>query len=417
MNRGNSSDSIVVLLTDSAHPELKEIARVLTNTQRNYTLISGLLFTEKESRFLSRIFAQKTNLVRFLESHSLPIARKDLKRPMFLTECLYMGIYLAPSRFKGSVFNNLILLIDRFSKKIGSLYLQWIVRRLNVKLVLTQNTFNMANISSKVVKVEVAYHGDIAHEKYWHKYAVNSWPEWAHSWKIRNSFGLKEVKNNTDLIISSSSFAGNFFQENGHPVVTVPLGQRKVIGELIERKPSDFRRNFVFLGSFGLRKGLPVLLEASKFLREDSRLLIMGRTDDFATKLLLQKWDSHNLEIIDGPDRTEVLNQLSKADVFLFPSFYEGFGIAILEAMSFGCIPVVSRNTCGPDILKGTSFESFLFDAGDLVGFVESIRVLEELSTVQLRKLQAEARSVSEQYTFQNFGKNCVDFLFKNKYL
>jgi glycosyltransferase involved in cell wall biosynthesis len=190
-----------------------------------------------------------------------------------------------------------------------------------------------------------------------------------------------------------------------------------VIGELIERKPSDFRRNFVFLGSLGLRKGLPVLLEASKFLREDSRLLIMGRTDDYATKLLLQKRNRHNLEIIDGPDRTEVLNQLSKADVFLFPSFYEGFGIAILEAMSFGCIPVVSRNTCGPDILKGTSFESFLFDAGDLLGFVESIRVLEELSTVQLRKLQAEARSVSEQFTFQNFGKNCVDFLFENKYL
>lgn len=38
------------------------------------------------------------------------------------------------------------------------------------------------------------------------------------------------------------------------------------------------------------------------------------------------------------------------ADVFVFPSLYEGFGIPILEAMACGCPVVTSKTGCGPEV-------------------------------------------------------------------
>ncbi|HEX4241924.1 MAG TPA: glycosyltransferase family 1 protein [Steroidobacteraceae bacterium] len=44
----------------------------------------------------------------------------------------------------------------------------------------------------------------------------------------------------------------------------------------------------------------------------------------------------------------------SLADLFAFPSLYEGFGIPLIEAMACGC-PIVTANTCAPpEVLAGS---------------------------------------------------------------
>ena len=46
----------------------------------------------------------------------------------------------------------------------------------------------------------------------------------------------------------------------------------------------------------------------------------------------------------------------SLADLFAFPSLYEGFGIPLLEAMACGC-PIVTANTCAPpEVVDGAAY-------------------------------------------------------------
>jgi len=60
----------------------------------------------------------------------------------------------------------------------------------------------------------------------------------------------------------------------------------------------------------------------------------------------------------------------SLADVFVFPSFYEGFGVPPLEAMACGCPVVCSNATSLPEVVGDAGV---LLDPTDNDGFVESI--------------------------------------------
>ncbi|MBN2406632.1 MAG: glycosyltransferase family 4 protein [Elusimicrobia bacterium] len=64
------------------------------------------------------------------------------------------------------------------------------------------------------------------------------------------------------------------------------------------------------------------------------------------------------------------------ADVFVFPSKYEGFGMPLLEAMACGVPVIASRATCFPEILgdAGTTFDPD--DEAELAGLI--FRVLDD---------------------------------------
>jgi glycosyltransferase involved in cell wall biosynthesis len=65
--------------------------------------------------------------------------------------------------------------------------------------------------------------------------------------------------------------------------------------------------------------------------------------------LLVQDWLSRNpklqnrVSILDFVGDSEVRDLFDHAAVFLFPSFYEGFGMPIIEAMSCGAPVVTSK--------------------------------------------------------------------------
>ena len=74
----------------------------------------------------------------------------------------------------------------------------------------------------------------------------------------------------------------------------------------------------------------------------EAKLLLIGKGEK--EKEIFQKASNLNLEekIIHIPWTTEVEKYLSSADIFVFPSLYEGFGIVLLEAQSNGLRCVVS---------------------------------------------------------------------------
>ncbi len=72
----------------------------------------------------------------------------------------------------------------------------------------------------------------------------------------------------------------------------------------------------------------------------------------------------------------DVYELLKRSDILLLPSFYEGLGIILQEAMACGCVPIASKITGVTDYLIINGVNGYLPEIGDVSGFVEAIAAL-----------------------------------------
>jgi starch synthase len=127
---------------------------------------------------------------------------------------------------------------------------------------------------------------------------------------------------------------------------------------------------FIYAGQSSIRKGIPVLIEAwEKAQLRDAELLLVGSWQ-FAESRLKQL--PRGVRFI-GPVGPERLRELYReSDVFVFPSFFEGFGLVILEAMACGLPVIASDRSAGPDVVDETCGR--VVEAGDVGQLVECLR-------------------------------------------
>ena len=106
---------------------------------------------------------------------------------------------------------------------------------------------------------------------------------------------------------------------------------------------------FIFhLSKYSVRKNPWTMLNAFQILKEkksDLKFVLGGKgwknqkVVEFAQKKNILK----DLIFTDFISREEIIELLNLAEVFVFPSFFEGFGIPNIEAMACGC-PVITSN-------------------------------------------------------------------------
>lgn len=105
----------------------------------------------------------------------------------------------------------------------------------------------------------------------------------------------------------------------------------------------------LYLGALDPRKGIDILLSAFDKIKEKNiKLVIAGSTASTPFFNVLDKLNScsRKKDIIFTGYVSEIEKSclLSAAEIFIFPSLYEGFGFPILESMAAGT-PVITTNT------------------------------------------------------------------------
>lgn len=136
-------------------------------------------------------------------------------------------------------------------------------------------------------------------------------------------------------------------------------------------------RYFLYVGSAFPHKNLKILISAwNKFREKNSgyKLILVGQLDYFYKNLKqsFSEIPSDKL-IFAGEVSDKKLRELyQRADLYIFPSLKEGFGLPGLEAMSYGVPVLASNNSCLPEIFGDAAI---YFDPNNESDILKSIKM------------------------------------------
>lgn len=208
-----------------------------------------------------------------------------------------------------------------------------------------------------------------------------------------------------EAVVAASSFAKETLVENGVPAEKIRVIQYGVGEEWLEAgrtrrlKVRESGRPFRFLyaGYLTPRKGVGILLDAWKEMDVSGgelRLAGGGNAD---------VGNARNVVFLGQTSRKDLLREMAEADVFVFPSLFEGFGLVLLEAMATGLPVITTPNTAGPDIFRDGR-EGVIVPAGDAVLLR---RAMEDFlaDPERARGMGQCAHELAAQYTWRRYGE------------
>jgi glycosyltransferase involved in cell wall biosynthesis len=144
----------------------------------------------------------------------------------------------------------------------------------------------------------------------------------------------------------------------------------------------------LFVGNIEPRKNIETLVRACVELRSATEykysLVIAGNKDWHFPVVweTVRKLRAEDSIIFTGTvDNDDLASLYRGAEVFAFPSLFEGFGIPVLEAMACGTPVIASNRTSIPEVAGGAAL---LVDPLDAVGMAEAMHRL--LSDPALRR-------------------------------
>lgn len=133
------------------------------------------------------------------------------------------------------------------------------------------------------------------------------------------------------------------------------------------------------VGSEERRKNVETLLKAVAFLAEerpDLLLLRVGGRSARCRRLIERLGIGRNVRYLHNLAESTLVTCYQTADVFVFPSTFEGFGLPVLEAFRSGCPVVAGDATSVPEV---TGDAAILVDPMDARGLAHSVsRVLDD---------------------------------------
>lgn len=133
------------------------------------------------------------------------------------------------------------------------------------------------------------------------------------------------------------------------------------------------KRYLLNVGTIEERKNLMSAVKALKYLPDDIHLVSVGKKTKYAEKVMKKADEigvSHRLHLLSGVTDNELNAIYKKAELFVYPSRYEGFGIPIIEAI-FSGLPVVACT--GSCLEEAGGPHSLYVNPDDIEGMAKAI--------------------------------------------
>lgn len=231
--------------------------------------------------------------------------------------------------------------------------------------------------------------------------------------KLRQHIRLPRMLAHADAIVTVSEFTKSEIVEhlnvspskidviyNGVDPIFLDNSQSKSI-EL----PDEY---LLYVGGTNARKNISTLLECYEILKEEyninHELVLVGPEPKLHHSYPVDEIDGEDIHITGYISKCELKFVYEHADVFLFPSLYEGFGMAPLEAMACET-PVVASNAASlPEILADGAV---LVDPNNAREFAQSTSDILHNEDYRTKMIERGAERASE-FTWRHTAEAAI---------
>ncbi|MBN1801746.1 MAG: glycosyltransferase family 4 protein [Candidatus Lokiarchaeota archaeon] len=151
--------------------------------------------------------------------------------------------------------------------------------------------------------------------------------------RVKNIYGFKPLKYDDQFLHIGQGINTDLFY---------PLNYNQI------SKDTSIPKKIVYVGKLCFSKGVPQLLEAFKEIQKERtdklELFIIGSGDGKEHEHILDgKYKSNqSIKFLGQLDQEQLSKYLRECNVFVLPSFYDGFPKVLLESLACGCNAVIT---------------------------------------------------------------------------
>ncbi|HSG67851.1 MAG TPA: glycosyltransferase family 1 protein [Bacteroidales bacterium] len=235
----------------------------------------------------------------------------------------------------------------------------WKIRQLKADAVIEPAHFGPFNLPRKIKRVTVIHDLTPILFPIYHRF---------HSQLLQRIF-LRSILRRASLVIANSENTRKdivrHYSGTNAKTISIYLGRDEGISPAVGGNESTEdagkaihkAKYFLYLGTIEPRKNLNCLLEAYALYKKhdhaDHSLIIAGnkgwKSSSFFAKLQAHP-NRRDIELLGYVDRDKLGELYQHATSFIFPSYYEGFGLPVVEAMSCGTPCLLSNSSSLPEV-------------------------------------------------------------------
>ena len=156
---------------------------------------------------------------------------------------------------------------------------------------------------------------------------------------IIQKFFLKRICKKVNLVMTLNIDSLNYIKEMG--IINYKIFPNFIDDDFLISAPKKINEKIskvVYVGHVSIEKGVQeIFWTAERF--KDIQFILLGSIHHGIDTVRIP----NNVQLLGNKKHEEIIHYLDLADVFIFPSYSEGFSLALLEAMSRG-LPIIATD-------------------------------------------------------------------------
>jgi starch synthase len=395
----HSNKKIVIVHPGTQHST--HIAKQLYRKNMLYKLVTGFAIS-KRSWISKLIQVLPSSLAKPISNRMIAVVPASKLKTYPLTELKFVKKANKASNKEAVWFER----NEHFQQKVPSRILQ------NSDVIIGFDTSSWileqrAKALNKKFILDVSIAHSVSKNKAYEAIALQ-FPEWSFALEHKSKHLLdteqKEYEH-ADGIIAASLFTKQTLIDNGvdqNKIFINPYGIDSSLFKLKEKFYDKGPVKFIFVGIVDARKGIPLLMDVIKKIPPTAAEFSFVGPVSSKIEAMIQDYQLPNVYVVGKVPHAELATVFGKHDVFVFPSYFEGFGLVILEAMAIGLPVITTTATGGPDCIENGK-EGFIINCGDEQALHTSIDFFIKHPN-EIERMGIAARKKAEQFSWDAYG-------------